>query len=73
MLAPASFAMAWKETEEEYSQELNERMHTLIGYSEEDWNKRLMSEIQIALDEIKKFKVIFKSYICSDCGGNNEF
>ena len=36
MLAPASFAMASKRTEEECSQELNERMHVLIGYLEED-------------------------------------
>ena len=37
MLTPASFAMASKKIEEECSQELNERMHGLIGYHEEDW------------------------------------
>ena len=56
MLAPASFAMAPKKTKEECSsQELNERMHALIGYCEEDWNQASMSEFQIAMDEIEKF------------------
>ena len=36
MLAPTSFAMVSKKTEEECSQELNERMHALIGTREED-------------------------------------
>jgi hypothetical protein len=61
VLPPPSFAMALKETEEECSQELNERMHTLISYREEDWNKCSMSKFQIAMDEIEKFKVIFDS------------
>ena len=33
---PTSFAMALKKTKEECSQELNERMHALVGYHEED-------------------------------------
>ena len=37
MLAPASFAMASKKSEEECSQELSERMHTLVGYRHDDW------------------------------------
>ena len=39
VLAPTSFAMALKKTEEECSQELNKRMNALIGYCEEDWNQ----------------------------------
>ena len=61
VLAPVSFAMALKKTEEECSQELNKRTHTLIGYCEEDWNQRSMSKIQIAMDEIEKLQVIFDS------------
>ena len=61
MFAPALFAMVLKKTEEECSQELNERMHVLIGHREEDWNQRSMSEFQIAMDEIEKFHVIFNS------------
>ena len=47
MLAPASFAMALKKTEEECTQELNKRMHALIGYREEDMNQRSMLEFQL--------------------------
>ena len=36
VLAPTSFAMVSKKTEEECSQKLNERMHALIGTREED-------------------------------------
>lgn len=36
MLVPASFAMASKKTNEECNQELNKRMHTLVGYHEDD-------------------------------------
>ena len=61
VLAPVSFGMALKKTEEECSQELNKRTHTLIGYCEEDWNQRSMSKIQIAMDEIEKLQVIFDS------------
>ena len=47
--------MASKKIEEEYSQELNERMHALIGYPEEDLNHHSMSKFQIPLGKIKKF------------------
>ena len=53
--------MASDKTEEECSQELNMRMHDLIGYCEEDWNQRSLPEIQFAMDEIKKLHVIFNS------------
>lgn len=36
-------------------------MHPLIGYHEEDWNQRSMSQFQITMDEIEKFQVIFDS------------
>ena len=58
MLAPTSFAMDSKETKEECSEELNERMHTHIGYHEKEWNKRSVSNLQIAIDEVEKFQVI---------------
>ena len=54
MLTRASFAMVSKKTEEECSQELNERMHVLIGHHK-DWNHCSMSGFQIALDEMEKF------------------
>ena len=53
--------MSSKKTEEECSQELNMRMRVDIGYREEDHDQHLMSKSPIALDETKKFKVIFDS------------
>jgi hypothetical protein len=59
--------MASKKTKEE-CQEVNKRMHTLIGYCEEDWNQHSMSEFQIALDKIEKFQVIFApNFIAMHC------
>ena len=52
MLAPALFAMELKEAEEEYNQQLNERMHAHVGYHEDDCNQCLMSQFQTALDKI---------------------
>ena len=50
--------MVSKKTEEECSQELNDKMHALSGYCEE-YNQRSMFKFQIALDVIEKFQVIF--------------
>ena len=61
MLAHAWCAIVSKETKEECSQDLNERMHALIGYHEEDGNQCSMLAFQIALDETEKFQVIFNS------------
>ena len=61
MLAHASFPMVSKKIEEECSQELNEKMYALIDYREEDCTQCSVSEFQIALDEIKKFQVVFDS------------
>jgi hypothetical protein len=63
VLALASFAMASKRTMEECSRELNEKMHDLIRYCDEDWDKRSMSGLQITLDDIEKFQIFNSNFI----------
>ena len=57
MLAPASFAMASKKTKKECSAKLNERMHALIAYCEEDWNQHLMSDFKLPWMRSRSFKL----------------